>query len=742
MFDFQNHIQDRRVVQLTGSNEEKDPIQVNQLLKEKLQVLKEQIQEILIKVRLKYSENEKTLKSARDKSTMGSKTSEIVGYYKCGAPYFKNALLQPAPFNSDYKRRRQANEFFPFDVPETKLWTMKHKAALLLGVKKQMIEHIKSQQSISISQVAPKTREKSALLKSISKGIEMKEMSLLDITNNLEKNFPKFQVDWEKIAFSDLDSAHSTMECLGMWSSYMRPDLKRDDWTSAENDQLLEAVEAFNYQNWESIANQLSGRSSLQSFIHFQVDFIRLYQTGEKWTAEEDEQLLITVQKFTKCGVIDWNKVAEIFKTRNKTQCYNRYKFSAKVNIRKGVFSKEEDQKILEFVEKYGEQFNKITPDLFPDRTSVQIRNHYNNALRHRGVINTWTTEEDLVLLDYVKNNETSCSWKAIAEILGTHCRVACRSRYMTIKKHLERNPNLEISQIPVKKKKCVALRKFVGTGGMIGKMMASLDDPIEMKEKPVRVSRKQPVTKQANLELMKPVQFSTDQIEEKRLFHTFKLAYNYPENQQDLRSSEDNNTSSAVLFKLLGVDKSHFKNPNKANFTLSMFQKIVDILNTDLSPELSKELIKLTQTQNVTFYLPPSYNTILGFRGISLKTHFYEEEKEVEKMKVKKLIYKDTNYEKALNDFKSRFFRLFYWPAMLAKLDVNDLPKICDTGIETKTEEEEYSAIDFVLELHAKNKIKIENRDEDERVVDITYGESSKRSAEEIESENKRFKK
>jgi hypothetical protein len=692
-------------------------------MKEKLIVLREQIQTVLAKVRLKYAENERILKTAKDKTSFGSKSNDIHGYYKCGAPYFKDALLQPAPYNSDYLRRKETKEFFPFDQPQEVLWKFRHKTALLLGVKKQMIEHIISKQSINAVQTGHKTRSKKETLKTIAKASDLKNMNLLDISNNIEKNFPTFEINWSKIAFDDLESTHTSIECLGMWNSYLRPDLMRDDWSLAENDQLLEAVEAFNYENWEVIAQQLPGRSSLQCFIHFQVDFKRLYQIGEKWTQEEDNLLVSMVQKYTKCGVVDWNKIGEVFKTRNKTQCYNRYRFSIRENIKKGVFSKEEDEKILDFVDKYGENFNKIPLDLFPNRTSVQIRNHYNNALKHRGVINTWTTEEDKKLVEYVKTHGLGCSWKAIADILGTHSRVGCRSRYMTISKYLEKNPQASLEEIPVKRKKAISISRIVGNEELGSNTLAVL------KPKPLKVLKEEEI-------------YPIIRAQHKKLFHTFKLVYNYPENQQILRVDKDTTTTSLLLFKILGVDESHFKADNQLNFPPSLYQKIVDTLNSELSVELTREMFKLVQTKNLTFYLPPSYNTIVGLRGIALKAHYAEEEKEIERKKVDKNIYKGNKYDEALNEFKSRFFRLFYWPAMLAKLNVGDLPRVCDAGVSAKEEDdnEEYSAVDFVLEI--ARKVKMEAEVEEERTVLVTYGESSKRTCDEIDKDNKRIKK
>lgn len=121
--------------------------------------------------------------------------------------------------------------------------------------------------------------------------------------------------------------------------------------------------------------------------------------------------------------------------------------FSLRPEIKKDKFSVEEDCIIMAGINEFGKQFNKFPPNLLPGRSTLQIRNRYNNVLRFVGKTTTWTLAHDEILLEQVKTHGTS-NWAEVAKSLP-HTRTSCRSRYTTVSKHLQNNADSSLKDVP-----------------------------------------------------------------------------------------------------------------------------------------------------------------------------------------------------------------------------------------------------------------------------------------------------
>ncbi len=127
--------------------------------------------------------------------------------------------------------------------------------------------------------------------------------------------------------------------------------------------------------------------------------------------------------------------------------------FTLKPDIKKEKFTVEEDCIITAAVKQYGPNFHKFSTNLLPGRTLVQIRNRYSNVLKHVDNFKEWTVEDDIRLMTLTKELGTS-DWVNISKHLVHHTRLSCRSRYMTILKFLEKNPNCEVKDVPRRARK------------------------------------------------------------------------------------------------------------------------------------------------------------------------------------------------------------------------------------------------------------------------------------------------
>lgn len=627
---------------------------------------------LIDKIDAHYRRNNFLLEEAKSKENKDASTFKS-SYIKCGAPFFKDAFGKFAPLNEDYKYRKNVlNEFFPFDMPATNSrWKTKEKVALVKGVKTQMIRYIKSQQSQKLCQEARKTRNNLAKMKFISNNKDLEESPLLDIYTSIQKDYPGFVINWNIISFDDLRSAHSVSECMGMYYSYLRPDLNRDPFTSEEVQILLNMVLNGSYDSWDEIAAALDRRSGLQAFIQYQTTFERNCPSNRRWTIAEDRQLSVLIDQYSLNGNINWNKIGQILPNRNKAQCYNRYQIIYKsLNTKKGIFTTLENRVIMDFVAKYGEDFDKLSKYKLPGRSVTQIKNHYNNALRQKGEFLPWTHEEDKQLVEFVEQNGTN-DWRSIADILKTHSRLSCRTRFMTISKFLKRNPECSLRDVPSKPKKITSVLK--------AKALTDADVE-EMSTEVVITSTKDSL---AVLE-----KFKRDQPD---LFHLVKGTFNFDMSNRELNV---NHEKVQILSFLFDVDDKRVVQRKPHAFTPSQVTVLKEVFSLQYDQNLLREM--LYAKIHTQFLMPPNYNTVIGLRATVIKIH---EEFEIQGNSPE-IVNQSEEYRTSLVKFQKLYLSLFYWSAMLSKIDSAELNHIHFT----KYPKNDLTTSDIIQTLNKRN--------------------------------------
>ncbi|KAA8521795.1 hypothetical protein F0562_012468 [Nyssa sinensis] len=118
--------------------------------------------------------------------------------------------------------------------------------------------------------------------------------------------------------------------------------------------------------------------------------------TKGQWTAEEDEILCKAVQHF---NGKNWKKIAECFKDRTDVQCLHRWQKVLNPELVKGPWSKEEDEIIIELVNKYGAKKWSTIAQHLPGRIGKQCRERWHNHLNPAINKEAWTQEEELALI-------------------------------------------------------------------------------------------------------------------------------------------------------------------------------------------------------------------------------------------------------------------------------------------------------------------------------------------------------
>jgi myb proto-oncogene protein len=93
-----------------------------------------------------------------------------------------------------------------------------------------------------------------------------------------------------------------------------------------------------------------------------------------KFSPSEDRLLLKIIEAH---GTNNWCEIKNSFPGRTKRQLRERYKFYLDPKKSRDDWTKEEDQKLLQGHEQFGNSWKRTSDELLPNRTGIAIRNRF-----------------------------------------------------------------------------------------------------------------------------------------------------------------------------------------------------------------------------------------------------------------------------------------------------------------------------------------------------------------------------
>ncbi|KAL2492665.1 MYB-related transcription factor [Abeliophyllum distichum] len=99
-----------------------------------------------------------------------------------------------------------------------------------------------------------------------------------------------------------------------------------------------------------------------------------------QWTVEEDRVLIHLVERF---GLRKWSHIAQMLKGRIGKQCRERWHNHLRPDIKKDLWSEEEDKILIEAHAEVGNKWSEIAKKI-PGRTENSIKNHWNATKRRK----------------------------------------------------------------------------------------------------------------------------------------------------------------------------------------------------------------------------------------------------------------------------------------------------------------------------------------------------------------------
>jgi hypothetical protein len=261
--------------------------------------------------------------------------------------------------------------------------------------------------------------------------------------------------DWG--AISAQVPGRARCQCKNRWHNVLNlnitPTARRTGkWTEDEDSKLKDAVQTHGSKDWDAISALVPGRTKSKCWSRWDnvldpsIDQTSPGRTG-KWVDDEDSMLKDAVQIY---GRKNWNAVAALVPGRTRMQCLQRWHNVLDPNIGRASthrrkWTADEDSKLKDAVQKYGDNNWVAIATLVPGRTKIQCYHRWRDTLdpsigRGSGRTGKWTADEDSKLKDSVKTHSGK-NWGAIAALVPGRTKMQCKNRW-----HNTLNPSIALT--------------------------------------------------------------------------------------------------------------------------------------------------------------------------------------------------------------------------------------------------------------------------------------------------------
>uniref|UniRef100_A0A8C9TEJ9 Small nuclear RNA activating complex, polypeptide 4 n=1 Tax=Scleropages formosus TaxID=113540 RepID=A0A8C9TEJ9_SCLFO len=340
----------------------------------------------------------------------------------CGGP----------PPNSE-TRDKMSKGSMSFNDVKIKRWEGWHKTLLFNAVVKDTMKRL----------LQPKISKLEYLTKKMSKASDMEKQILQKQVGQIEREIEDINAmttdqlvgnrhddhDWDKISNIDFEGTRNAADIRRFWQNCLHPSVNKSLWKKDEIEKLKGIVEEYKACHWDQIAEKLGTNRTAFMCLQMYQRYINKGFRKSVWSKEEDEVLKELVYKMRIGNFIPYTQISYFMEGRDSSQLIYRWTQVLDPTLRKGHWSKEEDELLLKAVAKYGmKDWAKIRTEV-PGRTDGQCRDRYLDCLKGGVKKGPWSKEEDALLIKLVEKHGVG-RWAKISTELPNRLDCQCLQRW------------------------------------------------------------------------------------------------------------------------------------------------------------------------------------------------------------------------------------------------------------------------------------------------------------------------
>ena len=174
--------------------------------------------------------------------------------------------------------------------------------------------------------------------------------------------------------------------------------------------------------------------------------------SNSKWTKEDDNKLSFLIQKYSSSN---WKEISLEIKKFSPIQCLHRWTRVIKPDLKKGHWTKKEDDILIKWVKDNGPIKWTDCSKLIPGRTGKQCREHYLYFITKDNK-KDWSDEEDFKIFYLIKKYGTK--WVKISKFFLDRNENQIKNRFYCISKKLI----CEKENINKNNKTCIKINKII----------------------------------------------------------------------------------------------------------------------------------------------------------------------------------------------------------------------------------------------------------------------------------------
>ncbi|XP_068067150.1 snRNA-activating protein complex subunit 4 isoform X2 [Anomalospiza imberbis] len=348
-------------------------------------------------------------------------------------PYFKDKITGIGPPSNEDAKEKAAQGIKSFEQLHSAKWKAEEKTLLQKSVVSDRLQRLLQPKLLKLSYWNQKLEKIKTDMEKVILEKQIKELEQeIEAINQLPESEligNRFdEHDWDKISNIHFDGQRNSEELRKFWQNWEHPSINKNEWTEEELERLKQIAAEHNYLDWQTIAQELgTNRTPFQCLQKYQ-----LYNKDLKrkeWTKDEDQMLLELVQEMRVGSHIPYKKIAYYMEGRDSAQLIYRWTKSVDPSLKKGPWTPEEDAMLMAAVNKYGEKsWYKIRTEV-PGRSDAQCRDRYLKALHWDVKKGKWSLQEEEQLIELVQKHGLA-RWTKIASELPHRTGAQCQSKW------------------------------------------------------------------------------------------------------------------------------------------------------------------------------------------------------------------------------------------------------------------------------------------------------------------------